>query len=42
MNNNTYRYISEISEHEFKNAPVLPFKSEDGRPCILIRNSKQK
>lgn len=42
MSNNTYRYISEISEQEFKNAPVLPFKSEDGRPCILIRNSKQK
>ncbi len=43
MNNTTtYRYISEISEKEFKNATVLPFKSEDGRPCILIRNNKPK
>lgn len=42
MNNITYKYISEITEDEFKKCPVLPFKSEDGRPCILIRNSKQK
>lgn len=42
MTTNTYRYLSEISSQEFQNAPVLPFRSEDGRPCVLIRNKKEK
>lgn len=39
---NSFKYISDLSEKEFDNNVVLPFYNEKGRPCILIKNSKQK
>ena len=37
-----FKYYSDINIEEFENDIVLPFYDEDGRPCVLIRNSKKK
>jgi hypothetical protein len=42
MITDNYRYIGDITQEEFETAPVLPFKSEDGKPCLMIRNSREK
>ena len=39
---NEFKYIAEISKEEFENEVVLPFINEEGKTCILIRNSKKK
>lgn len=35
-------YFAEITEKDFEEKHVLPFTNEDGRPCVLIRNSTDK
>lgn len=37
-----FKYIAEISNETFKKENVLSFINEDGKPCILIRNSRKK
>lgn len=39
---NEFKYISEIGTQTFENENVLPFINEEGKPCVLIRNSKNK
>lgn len=39
---NEFKYISNISSKEFEEKVVLSFCNEEGRPCVLIRNSKPK
>lgn len=42
MNKDFEKYFGNLTEQEFQNNPVLAFTSEEGKPCILIRNSKDK
>ena len=37
-----YKFIGDLTEDELERAPVLSFKSENGKHCIFIRNSKNK
>lgn len=39
---NKFKYVSDISNETFETHIVLPFINEEGRPCILIKNSKNK
>ncbi len=39
---NEFKYVSDISNETFETNVVLPFLNEEGRPCILIKNSKNK
>ena len=37
-----FKYVADISNETFETENVLPFINEEGKPCILIRNSKNK
>lgn len=39
---NEFKYYSDISIENFEKNVVLPFINEDGKSCILIRNSKNR
>lgn len=39
---NELKYVADISKEMFEKENVLPFINEDGKLCILIRNSKTK
>lgn len=40
--NNSFKYISDISENELNNSVVLPFKNDNGLSCIMIKNDRNK
>ncbi len=40
--NKEFKYFSDITSEIFESNVVLPFINEEGRPCILIKNSKEK
>lgn len=37
-----FKYIADLTEPEFEQQVVLPFIDENGRQCVLIRNSIEK
>ena len=37
-----FKYVADISNETFETENVLPFINEEGKPCILSRNSKNK
>lgn len=42
MNKDFKKYFGSLSDDEFLKLACLPFISEEGKPCILIRNAKEK